>query len=260
MLFSRCGSRTGVQNSAKDSDSPLSRSVVPRKAPNKRKLSSQRKRNAPSKKHDFRTSALVASALPRTRRLVSRLRVGWVLRLLSNRLHSENSTRVQAFSLLLRLSPLPSSPSCSLTAVRQTRCWCVNVTTLGYTLNPWRVHVWTCSCTAQKNKPCWASYQHEEKNRCSWVVLQPREKVHNRAVVFVNGPLTRVFTHLLRAHNVVGVFLKHFFLKINTHFIFAWCKKNNNKKNTVGLRLFWKVLAPYKTCATWLNICLGVYW
>lgn len=76
-----------------------------------------------------------------------------------------------------------------------------------------------------------------------------REKVHIRAVVFVNGPLTRVFTHLLRAHNVVGVFLKHFFLKINTHFIFAWCKKTTTK-NTVGLRLFWKVLAPYKTCAT----------
>lgn len=146
MLLSRCGSRTGVQSSAKDSGSLLSWKDLLQKIPNK--LSSQRKRKAPSKKHHLQTSALVVSALPWTTRLVSRL--GWVLRLLPKCLNLENGTSMQAFFPLLCHSLLPSYPSCSLTAVQQTSCQCKNAAALGYTLNPLHIHVWTCSCTTLK--------------------------------------------------------------------------------------------------------------
>lgn len=138
-----------MQSSAKDSDSLLSRKDMLQKTPNKPKLNSLRNT---SKKRCRQITALVVSALPQMTRLVSGLRVGRALRLLSDRLISENSTNIQAFSLLLCLSQLPLYPSYSLAAVWQTSCRYVNAAALGYTLNPWHIHVWTCSYTTQKQK------------------------------------------------------------------------------------------------------------
>lgn len=234
MLVSRCGSRTGARSSAKDSGSVLSGKDLLQKTPNK--PSCQKETKGPSRKRRFQ-----ASGLPQTPRLVRRL--SRVLRLVSNRSCLESSTSTRASSPALCLSRLLSYPSCSLTAVRQK---CRNAAALGYTLNPWCIHVWTCSCTTQKKttqntKPCRASYGHEVRNRCSCVHTSA-ESSHCGWILF---------------------FKSTFFFFFFTHFVFAWCKKTPTSTTSLTpLVVLFELesIGPLENEYSMIECCLDTDW
>lgn len=144
-FFSRCGSRTGVQNSAKDSASGLSRKDMIQEIPNN--LRSQSKRKALKKILGFSPTMPGVSTLPHMTLLISRRRAGWVIRLV---LYLEISTSIRPYSPPLCLTLHLSFLSHSLTAVQQTSWQCINATALGYTLTPWHFNVWTHTHTHNK--------------------------------------------------------------------------------------------------------------
>lgn len=104
------------------------------------------------------TPVPVLSELPQKTQLISSPRPGCIPPPLSHHLYLECGSSIQclvvwAFCHRLYLTRLHSYPSYNHTVMLQISFQWANVVALGYrvpvTLNPWLIHVWTCSCTTQ---------------------------------------------------------------------------------------------------------------